>query len=419
MPGQQPPVRAAASQIASAVKEHGFLTVYAYPDLDSCLAAGVLLAGMRRQGVDVEVVVAAEPPEAVEEPAVLVGYPVEVAEELEARGRVVVVARGQQPTGLTRVPVLAHDSSSATGLTVSLLSELMVTGELGLYALVAGYWRGLDSGKKAEFTGIEASITELLAMEGLAEGGLTLRLFRWFEAPVETSLEITLDPLIPGLTGRREAVERLLSSDPRLSRLRGVSVKDAGEEPVTALATRLYEELKRVSRVARRPSEVIGYSYYTMRLPVHDLRELAYLLAGLASTEGLAYAVAAPLSPGQVVGYAHYHHYARLFPRLVEEAETVYSRGRLQARRLGPIRVAVAEDLEHILPLERQLKLLGVAPADAALAAPGAGGLTASMESLQAILPWRRLREALRRGCVAYEPGSPYGVLVEQQCSQL
>ncbi len=409
-------VRAVAGQLSSIVREHGFIHVWCFPDLDSLIAASMVFEGFRRQGVRVRVSVSPEPPERIDEPMLLIGYPVEVVGEVEARSRAAGVFRGEMPSGLTKIPLVADNASSVAGLVASILSEIMVVPELAVYAVAAAYWRGLDRGRRAEFQGVESKLIELLSMEGFVEGSLTLRLFRWFEEPVETSLEITLDPFIPGVTGRREAVEKLLSSDPRLARMRGQSVKEAGEEQVTALATRLYDEVKRVSRVQRRPSEVIGYAYYSPKLPVKDLRELAYILQVLGEAAGAGYLASLAISPKQVLGYAHYLYYRRVFYGLVEAIEKAHEEGPLQVRRLGPLRLAVLNVEANALgPIEKQLRLLGDVAAEAALAVSS----KVLAESILGLHGWRVFREALRKNCLEVEPGSLAATIDEQRCQQL
>ncbi len=413
---REPQVRAVASQLSSIAKEYGFVKIHSFPDLDSLTAASLLAEALRRQNVDFEVEVTANPPTDIAEPAVLLGYGPDLLEYTVFKARSILIYSGKPVEGLQKIPVLADEKSSVAGLTATVLTEVVVATDIYPLALAAAYWRGMDSGRRGEFMGFESSLAELLSMGGEVEGSLTLRLFRWFEEPVETALEITVDPFIPGLTGRRDAVEKLLSSDPRLSRLKGVSIRDAGEEQVTALATTLYDTLKRVSRVVRRPSEVVGYSYYAPRLPVRDLREVAYLLAFLGEREA-AYVAAVALSPLQVLGYASYRYYTRGFEEIVENLEKLYSAGRIEARRIGRLRVAVVENVEYVLPVERQARLLGVTPSDAALAVKDSEGLRVSLETLHRLLGFRDLIDQVKAGCIEPIAGTLLGIIREHRCA--
>jgi single-stranded-DNA-specific exonuclease len=415
----EPSVRAIASQLTSMLREYGYVMVYSFPDVDSLVASSILFAGLRRHNVDVEVVVDPVPPQRVDQPLILVGYSVDMLEDIEVKSKAVAVAKDKPPEGLTKLPLLAHDRSSVAGLVASMLSEIMVVSDLSPYAIAAAYWRGLDTGRKAEFQGIESSLVELLSMEGVVEGSLTLRLFRWFEEPIEVSLEITFDPLIPGLTGSADAVEKLLSSDPRLRRLRGVSVRDASEESLSALATILYDMVKKASLVARRPSEVIGYAYYSPRLLVKDLRELPYLLVVLGELESAGHIVALCISPSQVLGYAHYLYYAHVFYEMTDYINSLASRGRLEPIKVGRLRLVKLNEAPVLLPVEKQAKLLGLLPVDAAATTVGGEGVLASFESLLAVLGGKSLERAIRGNCVRYEPGSLLGVIDEQRCKQM
>lgn len=400
-----------ASQIAAATKDYGYMEVYAYPSVDSVLAAAILASTFARNNVGFTLYFTAAPPAASDAPMLLLGYPSSLASELSPRKPSALIGFGEVPQGLLSVAVTSHTSSSIAGLLVGVLSEITVVGPPAVYSVVAGYWRGLDVGKKGEFTGIENGIIETLKLENRVEEHFSLRLFRWLFEPTEEALHLTLEPYLPGITGRPEEARRLLEEDPRLSPLIGKTLEEAPEQAVATLGEKLYVMLKEASSVPRRPSELIGITHYSRPAPLQDLREAAIALAVYGEKHGAA-ALASLGVAEDLVAAAAYYTYHESIPSIVDAVEANLSRKRPPLKRSGPFTVALLERVGDapLLPVERILRKLGVIRGQE-VAGYQLDGSTAlvSMESLLYSQGLGAVREAIDSKCLRYREGELLG----------
>ena len=387
------------SQLATIIKSYGCIVVQAYPDLDSILAASILYEALARNKVECVISFSLLPSDDFGVPVAYLGYPVEAVEDLRPRYGAVLFARGDQPKGLTRFPLVASRDTSIAGLVASTLSELMVVGELGIPAIIAGYWRGLDSGKRAEFRGLEVQLIEALETENKVLGQLTIRLFRWFARHVEEAIAETIAPFIPGLSCEYERVREFLESDPRLRKALGRTVNELDQNLLALLAEKLYEKLKTESRVMRRPSELIGYAYYSEVFPLGDLREAAYILYSFLEYAGPHYLAPLASTPLQISAAAKLA-YNKLKPELCAQIEKWHS-SRPKEESVGRLRIARIEDTEAPLAiLEKQLRLLGDIGSSTILGVESEEGLLVSAESLVEVGGYVWLKDAIKSGCV-------------------
>ena len=407
-------LRPAASQLSAISKEYGYLVVYAFPGLDQALAASLLSRVLARLGV--EHVVYFEPllPSELDEPTLLLGYPASVAEEVKAKKPSALIGFGEKPQGIVSLAVSASNNSSITGLVAGVLSEITVVGYPLVYAVVSALWRGLDRGKKGEIEGLEASLLEVLVLENIVESFFSLKLARWKELPTEEALAATVLPLIPGLSGRPDEARRFLEADPRLKQLLGKTVDEAPDEAIATLGEKLYGILKERSRVPRRPTEIIGFNYYSERMPLRDLREAAAVLACYSSEGGLARVYPLLHSELQVAGDA-YAVYNKLFPQLAGYVESMVS-ARPRAARVGGVEVTVLEKPPCMLLAEHELRRLGVVPPEAVAGFEADDGLLVSLESLLLRQGYRRLRELIASSCLEPLEGEAYGILRPGRC---
>ncbi len=395
--------RPSASQIATASKEYGFLEVWCFPSLDSAIAAAIVLRVLSSSGVQATVYFSPEPPRLIEEPSLLLGYPAAVATELTVKKPSALIGYGERPQGLLPLAVTASNDSSIAALTVGVLSEISIVGGFSVYAVAAGFWRGMDRGKRGEFPGVENSIVEMLKLENKVEEHFSLRLMRWNSLATEEAMAVTVQPYLPGLTGSIEAARRMLEEDPRLAQLLGKNMHDAPEQGLAVLGEKLYELLKNESRIPRRPSEIIGLAYYSPSSPLPDLRETPYVLAAAASAAGLHALLGLAYAEEASAAAAHYLYRRSLGETVawIEEAR----RGKPQQRRLGRLQIAVYnEEPPQPQLAEKALSQLGVVQPHQA----GVYGDKLLAEKVVETAGYEALRELLRQGCLEYLEGSPY-----------
>jgi len=406
-------LRPSASQIGAAAKDYGYIEVYAYPSLDAVLASAIAVNVFTRNNVGFSLYFMPLPPSEVDAPLLLLGYPSSIAHDIAPRKPSALVGFGEMPQGLLPLAVTSTTSSSTASLLAGVLSEITIVGYPAIYGIVAAYWRGLDLGKRGEFVGFENGVIEMLKLENKVEEHFSLRLFRWLFEPTEEALYLTLDPYLPGISGKPEKARKLLEADARLAQLLGKTMEEAPEQSVAVLGEKLYNILKEASSVPRRPSELIGVVYYSRVAPLKDLREAAIVLAVYGEKQGIA-----PLSSlglaEELVAAAAYYTYTRHVDAIVETVEANAAKKRPPIQRAGGFTVAVLERVGDapLLPVERILRRLGVVREQEVAAYPiDKSTMLVSMESLLSQYGIGAVKEAIEGKCLRYIEGGLLGEL--------
>ncbi|ABM80296.1 hypothetical protein [Hyperthermus butylicus] len=409
-------LRPVASQLGAALKEYGFVRLYVFPSIDAALAAAIVVNVLQRNNLAYAVRFTVKPPGELVEPSLLIGYPASVAEEVTARRPSALIGYGEQPQGILPIPVAVVNDSSVAALTAAVLSEVTIVGPFMIYGVIAGYWRELDRGKKASFTGFENALLDLLKLENRVEEMFTLRLFRWALEPTEEALALTLDPYLPGLTGNRDAAVEFLKSDPRLAQLLGKRVSEAPEHPLTVLGEKLYEILKKASRVPRRASEVIGFIYTSYTAPLPDLREASLVLADYAERVGL-YSLLSLGVEERLAAAAAYTRYLKDFSIVVQVAEQVLSStSTYETRRAGKLQLAVFSENTPVLLADRVLRKLGYLAPEQIPAKRSGDKLLVSLEEVASRLGYQQLVQLVESGCIAPIEASVWGWVNAASC---
>jgi len=402
--------RPSASQIDAAAREYGYIEIVAFPALDPLLAAAVAIRVLRANDVGFSLRLEPVVPRTLEEPTLLLGYPASIASEVVARRPSALIGYGERPQGILPIAVTASNDSSVAALTVGVFSEMAIVGGFAVYAIIAGYWRGMDRGKRAEFIGVENTIIEMLRLENKVENFFSLRLFRWPEVGTEDALRLTLEPFFPGVSGKREDALNYLRSDPRLEPLIGKTLTEAPEQAVAVLGERLYELLKATSRRPRRPTEVIGNVYYSRSNPLPDLKEAALVLAHYSAVGDPYRLVGLAVDEQGVAADAHYV-YRKHFTDVVDYVEPLVA-ARLEQRRKGRLLLAELPGEVPSLPLvERILGLHGVI--QDAIAYSGGRVLAESVLERHGYVA---LMEFLEKKCLEYIEGSIFMEVRDVEC---
>jgi len=403
--------RPSASQIDAAAKEYGYIEIVAFPSVDAILAAAIAVKVLKSNSVGFSLRLEPVAPRTLEEPSLLLGYPASVATDISSRRPSALIGYGERPPGILPVAVTASTDSSVAALAFGVFSEIAIVGSFGVYAVAAGYWRGLDKGKRAEFIGVENMIIEMLMLENKVESFFNLRLYRWPEVATEKALHLTLLPFLPGLSGRGDRALEYLRGDPRLEPLVGKTLTEVPEQAVAVLGEKLYELIKATSRVPRRPTEVIGNVYYSRSSPLPDLREASLVLANYASTRDAHRLAGIAVDEAGVAADAHYA-YRRVFGRIVDYVEPLVA-AKLQSRRIGKLETVPLPDEAPSLPIvERILGLHGVIGQNAV----AISGNRIVAETLLDKYGYNTLAGLVERGCARYIEGTMYMEVVGGEC---
>ncbi len=409
-------LRPAASQVGAALKEYNYLEIYVFPSIDSLLAAGIAINVLLKNNIDFTLSIRVSPPRELLEPSLLLGYPAQSAREIRAHKPSALIGLGEKPPGLLHVAVTSSNDSSIAALTAAVFSELTVVGYPSIYGLIAGYWRSLDRGKKASFIGIEAGIAEMLKLENKIEELFSIKLFRWPELATERAMARTLDPYLPGLSGDPDACTKLLREDPRLVKLLGKKLEDAPEQSIATLGEKLYEILKRKSKGPRRPTDVIGISYYSQVLPLRDIREAVYVLSHYAA-KGYAKQLALITVDELAISAAALYLYTNNFPGIIETINELIGGNTQKSLVLNRVKIRKTSINKEYAPIaERVLRQLGYLGEQEILGTEAEEELLVLVEDLLQGLGPGSFIEYLARGCIEYLEGTIFARINEERC---
>ncbi|MET1128674.1 MAG: hypothetical protein ABWW70_05100 [Thermoproteota archaeon] len=411
--------RSVAAQIAAAAKEHGYISLIAYPALDSAIGAAIVASFLRRNRVDFEAAFSLTPPPKLDAPSVLIGYPTEAIGSIQSASKPsALIGYGKIPRGITPLSIVAFEETSAAALAVAVLSELAIVGDISTYSVVSSLWLRLDRGKRGELEGVPRAVVEMLKIENKVEEVFSIRLFRWNTLPTEEALSITLDPYLPGITGSSEAALKFLREDPRLAVLEGKVLSEAQEQAMAVLGEKLYNLIKKASRLPRKPTEVVGMAYYSTRPVEADLRETSYMFSAYAHVAGIDRLLGLSLDERGVYAAAHYM-YRMSFETIIDDVEKLLDAcrtGRLKRTTLAGVR-SLEIDAGFPPIAARVLSQLGcMESGDLPLFVDEEGGTVAIAESVQKIFDYKELSKLQEQGCLEYIDGSMYVKIRRDRC---
>ncbi len=168
-----------------------FIRVVPRIDIDSILAASIMLHNLPERGVDVAI-------------------SFDTTSVLEAKEEVALLGL-PQPKGAKAIVLGKQPNSTLTG---SIVYEM--ERKFGVHAwdkvlsVAAGVYEGVDVGREGP-KGVEKSILNELLTKGLIEQELGFRLWGYKRVSILKALTRTIIPPLPGLTGREDVVMKILA----------------------------------------------------------------------------------------------------------------------------------------------------------------------------------------------------------------
>ncbi len=363
--------KALSGLIESAIGE-GLLRVWAYPHPGPALAAALAFSHVHRLGVPAAFRLSIRPPDRIDVPTLLFGYPSLAYKASDVGARLVHIVheerqRGHPPPGSVYLGVdgslavaylMLADSSGLGGLT----PELRAAGLAGIY---------LD-GRVAP-TGRLAGIDKVY-VEGMAERGkprprlvTTIKVYKPLSRPLCDSMAATPVPPLPLARGGPDAcVERLAAQG-----LRGAATKPAASLSSDEL-TGIVDAVLGLEDVELEASAIVSGLLVLEESPFEDPREVAhsmlYAAEALSAPEALPAALVDPET--ELVGIVTA--LERRAPKLVDWA---WEARLARARGPGWLRIYTLEP-RHESPSLAYLALqsVGLAPEDSVIGLVGGEG---------------------------------------------
>ncbi len=210
-------------------------------------------------------------------------------------GTEVLVIDHHLPQGIARDGVLevnphrygVDGSSEASASTLAFLVLTSICERADTYvhlALIGALGDRQDRGPRFALTGLNGALARLARRRGLVEEVIGLRLYGVHTRPLVRALALTMDPILPGLTGNEEACLSFLKTigvkPAEGERLRRYS--DLSLEERRTLATELVKLLVNSGYSVYEAERIFGVMYYLSsepsESPLKDAREFSYVV---------------------------------------------------------------------------------------------------------------------------------------------
>jgi len=200
------------------------------------------------------------------------------------------IPQGKPSLNVLEVNPHRYGINGSIEVSSSSLALLIMDGAIGLgethahLAVIGALGDRQDQGPRFALTGVNGLITALAREAGIIEETIGLRLYGVHSRPLVRALALTMDPILPGLTGDEEACIRFLKSigvnpvdGDRLRKYNELSIEER-----RTLATELVKLLINSGYPVNEAERIFGTMYYIKRedtrSPLRDAREFSYIV---------------------------------------------------------------------------------------------------------------------------------------------
>ena len=276
--------------------------VVSHYDADGLSAAAAITLTLERLGLPYQLKIEEQlTPELVEEALkgpyetlIFLDMGSGVLSAIRGEKRVLVVdhhiPQGDPAPNVLEVNPHRYGVNGSVEVSSSSLALLVMDGAIGQgedyahLAIVGALGDRQDQGPRFALTGINGLIVALAREAGVIEETIGLRLYGVHSRPLVRALALTMDPLLPGLTGNEEACIKFLKSigvnpvnGDRLRKYSELSIEEK-----RTLATELVKLLINSGYPVNEAERIFGTMYYIRRedaqSPLRDAREFSYIV---------------------------------------------------------------------------------------------------------------------------------------------
>ena len=381
---------------------YGVLKIIAYPIMDAVIAASLTASYLVNMGIRPTFRVTYKPPESVDAPTLLLGFPALNYRMAELHEKLVAISYedrlGAPPPGAVYI-----ESSGSISATIALILSTTSWGireELKLRSLIGTYASNyVDNIGKIH--GLDSLLVESLETAGLTMV-TTVKVYRPTRADLCEALASTLDPFYPDITGDKGFCIELLEGN-NLGELLEKKPENLKPEDLGKLSKVLIEHASRYARKDIDPAEYFGGILVSTSMQPEDPRMSSHAILSAVEAAGdpsVALAAFIDFETEYPVLEHRLEHLSRFFGEDI---------GRSKPRRVkGPnwLRMYQVNEGKSRSPTltYRALRLLGIVESDSVILVEREGELLASPFQVEEALGYGSIKRLIE-GKIAEQEG--------------
>jgi len=282
-----------SEKLFSILSQYNILSIIFYPTLDNYIAATIALAALSIGDIKVVLTPSLDVPTDIDIPAILLDY--SIKKNIKAP-YFILIEKDKRVVEDVGNGVRAGVYSSTPVFILKLLeSSAIITDEMQGYAIIS-------AANKQNTRGLDHDILSQAQDKELIERyEAALRIFDWHKLPICDALSLTINPLIPGISGRKENCITLLSDE-------GIKILNSKGEPRKIIDLSDNELRKLVEILHRRirskfrlvdAGSLVSRTYVLVKcspISVEDTRFAYQLLRYVSEIEDPGYIVASMIN---------------------------------------------------------------------------------------------------------------------------
>ena len=157
-------------------------------------------------------------------------------------------------------------------------NNIVITDEVMIFSIVSSVARGSIKGIDYEY------INKLLEKKVLEQYDAALKIYEWHRKPLCDALALTIEPYIPGISGRKDNCISMLSSEGiKIIDEKGNyrKILDLNENELKRVVNLLYTTISAKSKIKLGPSEIVSKTYIILKEDFVGATDIRFLYQSL------------------------------------------------------------------------------------------------------------------------------------------
>ncbi len=290
------------SSLASRVSEeffkqvHNFKTIRVvfYPSLENYIASSILLKTLSLSDIEVIIHPTLRDDEKSDEPVVVLGFNNRTS--ITAPYILQIDKNKRISENLGKGRRIGIFSSYPAFIARMLENNIVITDETLILSVLVSIGRGNVKGIDYDY------ISKLVEKKIVEQYDAALKIYEWHRKPLCDALSLTIEPFIPGISGRKDnCISALTGEGIKIVDNKGNyrKILDLSEDELKRMVNLIYNAISSKSKIKIEISEIVSKTYVVLKedfIGATDMRFLYQIMLYTSETEGPEYIVASSLN---------------------------------------------------------------------------------------------------------------------------
>ncbi len=258
------------------VYDHKALRIILYPSLEGYIASAILLKTLSVSDIEVIVNPTLSKSGEYDEPAIVLGFKDRV--DVVAPYVLQIVKNKRISENLGKGRRMGIFSSYPAFIAKMLENNIVITDEVMIFSIVSSVARESIKGIDYEY------INKLLEKKVLEQYDAALKIYEWHRKPLCDALALTIEPYIPGISGRKDnCISMLTSEGIKIIDEKGNyrKILDLNENELKRVVNLLYTTISAKSKIKLGPSEIVSKTYIILKEDFVGATDIRFLYQSL------------------------------------------------------------------------------------------------------------------------------------------